>query len=408
MSVNIPNITTDGLVFGYDSKAGSKFAPGPPGVNKVSSVGYTYGNQDGALFKTNYTSQNVVIPKMGARTSYSITTYNDYNGGSNVCCQQLFSLGGGSVSGGAVMTYQIVYRINDGYTHPNLMYKYEYGASGYITEGGMHSDSNREYLGEGWYHAWGQFTTNASTTTVYLYCYVYQYGVHNRFEIGGIQFTQGSSIFRPAQFLGINETRANTSSLLDLKGAATISVADISYDSSGVPYFDGTNDQINLDSYATTVPNGNITVEAIVKFTAMNTNKVIVAHGGNGSNDKGFLFQYENSTYGLAFAIYDNPNFGWARTGTGSAATQYLNQYIHMVGTYDNEYVRLYINGTLIQTTQFTGGFERQSTFRIGNEVNRSYYMTGEIPVVKLYNKTLTATQIKNNYNGYKGRYSLA
>jgi hypothetical protein len=148
-------------------------------------------------------------------------------------------------------------------------------------------------------------------------------------------------------------------------------------------------------------------VEAVVKFTAMNANQVVVAHGGNGSNDKGFLFLYENSTYGLAFAIYDNPNFGWARTGIGSPATQYVNQYIHMVGTYDNEYVRLYINGTLIQTVQFTGGFERQNTFRIGNEVNRSYFMSGEIPVVKLYNKVLTATEITNNYNGYKSRYGL-
>jgi hypothetical protein len=56
---------------------------------------------------------------------------------------------------------------------------------------------------------------------------------------------------------------------------------------------------------------------------------------------------------------------------------------------------------------QFTGGFERQNTFRIGNEVNRSYFMSGEIPVVKLYNKALTATEINNNYNGYKSRYGL-
>jgi hypothetical protein len=408
MSINVPRIINDALVFGYDSHPSSKFAPGPPGVNKITGISYTYGNTNNTYFKTAYNSHVVTIPKVGKRTSHSITNYNDYSGGSGVCCEQLFNTGGGSVTGGQVHTYQILYRINNGYTHPNLMYHYQYGPSGYITEGGLHSDSNREYLGDGWYHAWGQITLNASCTTVYLYVYVYEYGTFNRFEIGGLQFAQGSTIFKPSQFLGYNENRSNTQALLDIKGNASISVADVTYNSSGQPYFDGTNDQIVLDSYATTVPNGNITVEAVVKFTAMNANKVIVAHGGNGSNDKGFLFQYENSTYGLSFAIYDNPNFGWARTGTGSAATQYLNQYIHMVGTYDNEYVRLYINGTLIQTTQFTGGFERQSTFRIGNEVNRSYYMSGEIPVVKLYNRALTTTEIGYNYNSYKNRYSLS
>jgi hypothetical protein len=206
----------------------------------------------------------------------------------------------------------------------------------------------------------------------------------------------------------VNGTRSTAQGLLPLVGNSTLDLSNISFNSNAQMVFDGTNDYIDLDSYATTVPNSNITVESVVKFTAMNANKVVVAHGGNGSNDKGFLFQYENSTYGLSFAIYDNPNFGWARTGIGSAATQYLNQYIHMVGTYDNQYVRLYINGNLIQTTQFTGGFERQNTFRIGNEVNRSYFMTGEIPVTKIYNQALTAAEVNQNYRHYKTRFNLS
>lgn len=406
MSVNIPKLVNDALVFGYDSNSGSKFSPGPPGVNKVTTVGFTYGNRTDTYFKMAYNTHSVTIPKVGKKTSYSATTYNDYGGGSGVCCQQLFNLGGGSVTPGSVCTYQIIYRINDGYTHPNLMYHYQFGPSGYITEGGLHSDGNREYLGDGWYHAWNQFTLNGSTTSVTLYCYIYQYATYNRFEIGGFQFTNGSTIFKPSQFLGIGENRSNTSALLDIKGSASINVGDVTYNTAGLPYFDGTNDQINLDSYASTVPNGNITVEAVVKFTAMNANKVVVSHGGNGT-DKGFLLQYENSSYGLCFGLYDNPNFIWAKTGTGTPSTQYLNQYIHMVGTYDNEYVRLYINGTLIQTTQYTGGFERQPYFRIGNEYNRSYYMSGEIPIVKLYNRALTNSEITNNYGVYKNRYSL-
>ncbi len=407
MGVKNTNNTFDALVFGYDSHPHSKFAPGPPGINKVTGIGYTYGNNNNTYFKTAYNSHVVTIPKVGRRTTHSITNYNDYGGGSGVCCEQLFNVGGGSVTGGQVCTYQILYRINNGYTHPNLMYHYQYGPSGYITEGGLHNDSNREYLGDGWYHGWGQLTLNGSTTSVSLYVYVYEYGTYNRFEIGGLQFTQGSSIFKPSQFLGYNENRSNTGALLDLKGSTSINVGDITYNASGMPTFDGTNDWINLDSFASSVPK-RITVETVVKFSAMNTNKVVVAHGGNGDNDKGFLLQYEHSTYGLSFAIYDNPSFGWAYVGAGSASTQYLNQYIHMVGVYDNNFVRLYINGTQVMATEFINGFEQRSTFRIGNEVNRSYFLQGEIPVVKVYNRPLNDTEISANYNTYKQIYNLS
>ena len=407
MGVKNTNNTFDALVFGYDSHPHSKFAPGPPGINKVTGIGYTYGNNNNTYFKTAYNSHVVTIPKVGRRTTHSITNYNDYGGGSGVCCEQLFNVGGGSVTGGQVCTYQILYRINNGYTHPNLMYHYQYGPSGYITEGGLHNDSNREYLGDGWYHGWGQLTLNGSTTSVSLYVYVYEYGTYNRFEIGGLQFTQGSSIFKPSQFLGYNENRSNTGALLDLKGSTSINVGDITYNASGIPIFDGTNDWINLDSFASSVPK-RITVETVVKFSAMNTNKVVVAHGGNGDSDKGFLLQYEHSTYGLSFAIYDNPSFGWAYVGAGSASTQYLNQYIHMVGVYDNNFVRLYINGTQVMATEFINGFEQRSTFRIGNEVNRSYFLQGEIPVVKVYNRPLSDTEINANYNAYKQIYNLS
>jgi hypothetical protein len=407
MSVNIPNITSDGLVFGYDAHPSSRFAPGPPLRNVCSGIGFGYGNQNSSLFKKQNSTYTAVIPGVGTRTVYAVETYNDYNGGSGNCCLSLFTFGGVSVSSSTPYTYQIIYRTKTDNVGANYMYHYEYGPSGYLTEYGLHSTSRRTALGDGWWHAWGQFTSNASANYFNLYLFHYEYGVHNKIEVADVSLTPGNSILRPSQFPALNSTRAGTAALLDLKGNALINASDITYDANGYPYFDGTNDWINLDSYATTVPNGNITVESVVKFTSMNANKVVVAHGGNGSNNKGFLFLYENSTYGLAFAIYDNPNFGWARTGIGSPATQYVNQYIHMVGTYDNQYVRLYINGNLIQTTQFTGGFERQNTFRIGNEVNRSYFMSGEIPVVKLYNKALTATEITNNYNGYKSRYGL-
>ena len=81
----------------------------------------------------------------------------------------------------------------------------------------------------------------------------------------------------------------------------------------------------------------------LVKFNSFSPNDVIVSYGGNGSNNEGFLFQYEVSS-GLCFMIYANPDFGTASIGT-SSSQQYLNQYIHILGTYNGSVVKLYING---------------------------------------------------------------
>jgi hypothetical protein len=407
MSVKSTNIANDSLVFGYDAHPSSRFAPGPPLRNVCSAIGFGYGNQNSSLFKIQNSTYTAVIPGVGTRTVYAVETYNDYNGGSGACCLSLFTFGGVSVSSSTPYTYQIIYRTKTDNVGTNYMYHYEFGPSGYLTEYGLHSTSRRTALGDGWWHAWGQFTSNASATSFSLYLFHYEYGVHNKIEVADVSLTPGNSILRPSQFPALNSTRAGTAALLDLKGNTTIDVSNITYDGNGYPYFDGTNDQITLDSFASSVPK-RITVETIVKFNAMNGNKVVVAHGGNGDSDKGFLLQYENSTYGLSFAIYDNPSFGWAYAGTGSASTQYVNQYIHMVGVYDNNFVRLYINGVQIMATEFINGFEQRSTLRIGNEVNRSYYLQGEIPVVKIYNRPLTDTEITANYNSYKNRYSLS
>ena len=409
MSVRTPNITTDGLVFGYDAHPSSKFAPGPPGVNKVSSIGYTYGTNTGTYFKTNYVSQVVTVPGVGTRTSHAINTYNDYGGGSGVCCQQLFSLGGGSVSPSAVCTYQIIYRTIDGYTHPNLMYHYEYGPGGYVTEYGLHSDSTRTYLGDGWYHAWGQFTTNAATSSVNLYCYVYQYGVYNRFEIAGIQFTQGSSVFRPSQFLSINQNRSNTQALIDIKDACTYDVGGITYDSTGYPYFDGTNDFIDLGSLTTFAANSRYTIEAVFKCYKMPT-------GTAASDIQNFIGDSSYSQNAHFFSVRAKRIAFWNlnTTGGGASVTWYssntdlsINTYYHVSFVCDNGYYYIYVNGVLDSSLPFMGTTDNNLTLRyIGKFMNERYFY-GEIPVLKGYNKVLSATEISNNYMSYKGRYGF-
>ena len=36
-----------------------------------------------------------------------------------------------------------------------------------------------------------------------------------------------------------------------------------------------------------------------------------------------------------------------------------------------------------------------------------SYFLEGSVPVAKIYNTALTATEIKQNYNAYKNRFDI-
>jgi hypothetical protein len=107
------------------------------------------------------------------------------------------------------------------------------------------------------------------------------------------------------------------------------------------------------------------------------------------------------------FGIQNNPNYGTAGIGTESSQ-QYLNKYIHMVGVYNGAQVQLYINGVIVATQSYSSGIPQSTTFRIGNESGRSYYSNMELPIAKVYNQALTASEIQNNYQNYKTRFNLS
>ena len=173
--INSPNIVRDGLVAVYDAASIRSFQ-GVARTNLARGVNYNRSNTNTSSYKYTQGTEVVDIPQVGKRTVKYADHWNDYNGGSGDCCPSLFYYHDGwvSVSGSTTYTYSLIYKTTTGYTHPNFMYRYEYvNSSTYVTEGGVHNDSNRIHLGDGWYYAWGQFTTQPSTNTMILYLFYY-------------------------------------------------------------------------------------------------------------------------------------------------------------------------------------------------------------------------------------------
>jgi len=69
-------------------------------------------------------------------------------------------------------------------------------------------------------------------------------------------------------------------------------------------------------------------------------------------------------------------------------------------------YARAYLNGTLISTLSSGVGNTATNEFSIGC-INQNHFVNGNISSVIQYNRTLSTTEILQNYNAQKSRFGL-
>jgi hypothetical protein len=402
-----PKLTNDNLVFGYDTGYGiadnttaTRFYPGEQTVNYTTDTpsqgGWTgsYSVIDSSLktFRLNVSNFSA-NPGAGWRSfTWDLRAYT----GQSVTISATVEVPSASPG-----TFAWV-MMGQGNTHTNSS-----GAGGYM---GYSAASERVYKSTTtkeritWSGTLGNSGTASQPSGHVGFTVWYNNGVpgtNSYVEVSDVQIELKS---HETPF--VNGTRSDTASLIDLKKTTDIDVGDVSFDSTGQPTFDGTDDVINLDSHASIIPvGGPITIESVVRWDDLTPNGVIVSFGGNGTGS-GFLFQNE-FTQGLEFVLFDgNGNSGRAKI-LANNSTQYLDKYIHMVGTYDGSTILLYINGVQAATASYTNGYPAQSYFRIGGEYNRSYFANIDLGVLKIYNKTLSATEIADNFNAYKNRFDI-
>jgi hypothetical protein len=87
-----------------------------------------------------------------------------------------------------------------------------------------------------------------------------------------------------------------------------------------------------------------------------------------------------------------------------------LNQWVHVVATYDGTTQRMYINASTANTSSSTPGTNtirnQISTFEIARRGAGSYF-DGRIAHVRVYKKALSATEVTQNYTATKARFGL-
>jgi hypothetical protein len=412
-----PNISRDGLLFGTDMGT-NRFFRGKHGTNITSSVSprWTGSNngyyQNGKLFESSGYTETVNIPTLGTREVRSMNIYNVYSGygtdGNFNCCPSLFGYGDGiTVAGSTTYTYQIIYKCDTGYTHPNFMYHYQYGNSGYITEYGLHDDSKRVHLGDGWYHAWNTFTTNAAATYINTGMWYYQYNVKDKVSVAAASISLGTDVRSATELIPSNTTRSVTDVLIDQTRKSTINVTNASYDSNGRVTFDGTNDYVSISPVPLTSGQAIYSIEAVFRTT---TTKTQVIWEQNSSS----VTQHQRACMILLSSGVGG--FNGQSNDFHSSVPYSINTWYHWVITIDKNAgsnpIKIYVNGSLYTQGNSSGSASNLNVgthgSAIGYKLNANdEYFAGQIPVVKVYNRLLDPEEVSLNFVAYKRRFNI-
>jgi len=229
-------------------------------------------------------------------------------------------------------------------------------------------------------------------------------GALDKYDLANIQVERKSY---PTPFVA--GSRSSDTALLDVAGGATLNLNNVSFDTNAEPIFDGTNDFISVSlpssisvyclemvwynnnaipnndsaiggpsTYQTPIEfNGNRTGVHLGGWTGGMTNEAIHIWGGGGATS--------NRVY--AGIGYHHVVFNWNGT------------------TYD-----IWVDGvnttTYYQSGTTPAGLITASSIKLGNDMD-GYCFNGKIPITKIYNRALTASEVSQNFNAYKKRFNL-
>lgn len=195
---------------------------------------------------------------------------------------------------------------------------------------------------------------------------------------------------------------ANSGSLLNGPGY------DPSYN--GMITFDGVDDYFNSTNYAIQMGNTDFTMEFFLKINATTGNYGVMVWGTAPFNSfqKGVELRFRGSTK-VEYTIADGSLLsGGSRLSYSGFTNLADGQFRHMVLTQVKQgLATFYVNAQSLATNDYSTitTYADTSNLMIGRGTDG--YLNGNIPFFRIYNRSLSASEILQNYNIYKLRFGL-
>jgi hypothetical protein len=173
-----------------------------------------------------------------------------------------------------------------------------------------------------------------------------------------------------------------------------------SSDTRGYFVMDGSNDYftINYDASLYMTSNTGFTIEAWVNRDS-NSEQYIIA------SDDGLTFpfalQWHSTTHGYSGWISGSGYSASTVAGLNNVTTNGIGEWDHLVLTQSSSdrKNRLYVNGTLTDTSSAASGFHSTSSgVNVGAYHNETGKFDGKMSVIRIYNAGLTASEVAQNF----------
>ena len=272
------------------------------------------------------------------------------------------------------------------------------------TDKSVSGDWNPTYTTE-----WKRYTTTGYVTTYLDYFPVHGSAVPGGYELEMCGFQLEAGSFSTPFIAG---SRSSTQSLVDIMGIHSIPTTSLTYNSDNTFSFTGPSNRITGVMPAGYTSSSNDLArswEVVVKPTANLSFAGLFGH----VTSSGCTYYCNggvciaNGKY--AFNWYDNAAYQFLDSGV--AATNGV--WAHVVGTWDplDLKTRVYVNGELRATFGSATNLNYNGSsneFQVGYLSANGDAFTGSIDIIKYYyGKTLSAAEIKQNFNAVRGRYGI-
>jgi hypothetical protein len=174
--------------------------------------------------------------------------------------------------------------------------------------------------------------------------------------------------------------------------------------------FDGINDYTNIPNAASEINDLNISIGCWINQNTIHTSNVFneikmiaqlsATEPGNSSTfylhlrNSGVIWRYQRGSNQFNFS---------------PAATQEIGKWAYYVGVSDTNNISLYKNGLLVGSTANNVSYLTLANNDINlakGEFDNTFF-DGKISNVQIYNRSLSSSEVLQNYNSIKSRYGL-
>ena len=380
-----PKIVTEGLALYYDV-GNVKSYKGEPTTNIVAGTNAIY--TVAGTYTTNTTVDGVRVLE-NDQVNNSHVMWNGATGFIVTC------------SAGAYITVSAEYKTN---CTVRMRFRDNPYDSQYDIDGGNIATISTQDVDINTNGEWKRYSLTAQTSTANPDLWWYLVDYRNNNEFGRVEIRNWQIEVKSHATPFVNGTRSATQGLLDLTGNSTIDIGGTSFNTSSEIFFDGTDDWLLLTrrQYAAAEA---WTAELIINPSdAADTSWNGIFGGDLGVGGYWMFHGGGNLTY---YEGYWNPTTRIAYTGLLLGNHFPANTNKHLTITYDGAgRYNIYINGAQAEGFNWThtGTYSLDLRY-VGGPAAR--YGTVQVPLLKMYDGTLTPTQISSNFNAIRSRFNI-